>query len=120
MTLQEFYSGMGVDYKEVMKRLLKEERVIKYLGMILKEPNFALLDEAYEKRDHDEIFKTTHTIKGLCMNLELKPLAEASAVLMEYTRESNRANIDDAKIVEYYTEIKRAYDDIAGKLNALL
>lgn len=119
MELKDFYSKLGVSLDIVLKRLISEDRVKKYLNLIINEPNFALLDTAYEQRDYEEMFKASHAIKGLCLNLELAPIAETSAQLMEYLRPGKTPVIDDAVVDEYYQKLNSTYTEVRGMIAQL-
>ena len=46
MTLQECYEYLEADYEGVMRRLMKEERIIRFLKKLLDEPLYDVLQDA--------------------------------------------------------------------------
>ena len=81
MDLQNFYKAIGVNYNTVLRRLRREDLIEKYLKLFLKDQTFILLAEAKENGDYQQLFGAAHTIKGLALNLELSPLADAASSL---------------------------------------
>ena len=86
MTLQECYEKMGGDYTEVMKRLVKEERIAKYVVKFLEDPTYEALCQAMAKRDFEAVFLAIHTLKGVSQNLGFGTLYEASHKMTEAVR----------------------------------
>ena len=86
MTLRECYEKMDSDYEDVINRLTKEERISKYIIKFLEDTTFQSLCEANEAEDHEEVFRTIHTLKGVSQNLGLKKLYEASHEMTEAVR----------------------------------
>ena len=98
MNIKEFYASFdpsGTEYANVMGRLGTERLVSKYLNKMVDDKSFGNLKKAVASGDYKEAFMASHTIKGICMNLKLKPLAESSEALTEELR-----NTPDAGKVE--------------------
>lgn len=74
MTLSECYEEMGADLHEVLRRLKTEERIGKFLKLILKDTNYESLCKALEEKNYEQAFTHIHNLKGLAMNLGLTPL----------------------------------------------
>mgnify|MGYP006972963342 CR=1 FL=1 len=51
MTLSECYEEMGADLHEVLRRLKTEERIGKFLKLILKDTNYESLCKALEEKN---------------------------------------------------------------------
>lgn len=85
--MKEFYTSIGSDYEDVLYRLRSEERILKYLHLVTKDPSFIELIEAAENGDCDKMFIASHTIKGLALNFGLESLAKAASALTEYLRD---------------------------------
>ena len=51
MTVKAFYDEIGGNYDEVMFRLKKEERMIKFLNMFLRDKSFEQLSQFIEQKD---------------------------------------------------------------------
>lgn len=105
MTLQELYAAIDVDYDMVISRLRKEERISKYLRQAMTDPAFAQLTQAVQAQDYDELFRAAHTIKGMCLNLDMKPLADAAIALVEQLRQGKTENV-----LELYQTLMQQYD----------
>ena len=86
MQIREFYKRMGVDYEVLLKRLINDAFVERWLKRVPEDENFALLSAAFETNDAEEAFRAAHTLKGLTANMELHPLAESCAALTEKLR----------------------------------
>ena len=86
MTVKECYEEFGGDYEEVMGRLRKEERVCKYLNMLLDSRENELVSSALAENNFQEAFLHVHNLKGIALNLSLTPLHRASDVLCEAIR----------------------------------
>ena len=50
MTLEECYKEMGADLQEVLRRLKTEERIGKFLKLILTDTNYESLCKALEEK----------------------------------------------------------------------
>lgn len=87
MTIRDFYGVIDANFDEVISRLGKEERIQKYLFRFADEGAIENFDKAYEAKDYSEAFRATHSIKGMCLNLGLSQLGEASSVVCEALRE---------------------------------
>ncbi len=116
MTLQELYEAIGGDYSEVLGRMLKEERVTKFVGMFLRDPSFGQLEEAMEKGDYEEAFKAAHTLKGVCGNLSLSRLAGVDIEVTEALR--GGADIEKAKAL--MPDLKGCYQDTVAQIQAYM
>lgn len=60
---------MGGDFAEVLGRLTKEERIEKFMIKFLEDPTFEALCRAIAEENHEEVFRTIHTLKGVSRNL---------------------------------------------------
>ena len=55
MTLSECYEEMGADLHEVLRRLKTEERIGKFLKLVLTDTNYEALCKALEEKDYNPI-----------------------------------------------------------------
>ncbi len=86
MTVREFYEKIGSDYEEVISRLATEERILKYLKRFTEECAFSDFEKAYEEKNYEAVFRATHSIKGMCLNLGFTELQQSSSELCEMFR----------------------------------
>lgn len=86
MTLQECYQKMGGDYTDAKRRLIKEERIEKYVIRFLKDDSFQRLCDARAARNDEEVFRAVHTLKGVSQNLGFARLYEACYSMTEAVR----------------------------------
>ncbi len=99
MTLKECYSIIG-NYDEVMKRLPRENMVMKFVFRFLDDKSFDQLMTNIEKADYKEAFMAAHTIKGVCQNLSLTRLYESSHLITDALRNEN----PDVKLISELAE----------------
>lgn len=114
MNVQDFYEAIGVSYDTVLRRLRREALIQKYLMMFLQDENFALLADAWEHGDYEQMFRAIHTIKGMALNLELKPLVNAASDLTEQLR--NGTPKDNTIVDERYEKVMTEYTAIRNLL----
>lgn len=120
MDLKEFYTAVGGDYDEVMSRLRKEERIVKYVGKFTKNEGFQKLTDAIAANDVKAIFETSHDVKGLCANLGFGTLQQLASDICEQCRNgAPDMNILPDIFAEAQTEyasirenIKQAFPDV--------
>lgn len=93
MTIRECYEMLGGDYEEVLSRLLKEERIMKYAVKFLDDTSFTLLCDALKEDKTEEAFRAAHTLKGVCQNLGFDRLYESAGRLTEMLRDGKRRDV---------------------------
>lgn len=107
MNLKECYELMHGDYDGVMSRLVKEERVKKFVLKFLDDTSYQLLCTSLQDHQYDEAFRATHTMKGICQNLGFTQLYCSSNELTEKLRNHDYNNLDD-----FVEKVKRDYDEV--------
>ena len=65
MTVQECYLRMGADYAAALRLMKSDERILKFLTMLLRDENYTALCAAMDKRDREQAFRAAHTIKAV-------------------------------------------------------
>ena len=117
MNIRECYAAFGGDFGDVMNRLMKEDRVLKYARMFpasagndYNELHTALREERYE-----DAFRAVHNLKGVSLNLALTPLHQASHVLCEALRHGKPAE-DPSPMLKAVDE---AWELVTGVLSRL-
>lgn len=86
MTLQEFYTHVGGNLDEVLERLRKEDRIVKYVGLFLQDTTFPELEKSFANGDIETAFRSAHSMKGVAANLGFNNLATSSSELTEDLR----------------------------------
>lgn len=86
MTLQQLYEEIGGNYQSMKERLVKEERIEKFVLLFLKDQSYQTFLKAIEQGDEKEAFRAIHTLKGVCMNLSFDRLFQISSEVTEYLR----------------------------------
>ena len=108
MELKEVYEKIGGDYDDVVRRLMGEKLVRKFLLKFLDDKSYADLERTLSEGDYKEAFRAAHTLKGVCQNLSLDRLYEVSRDLTELLRDrtGEQPGIPEAmeKVTEVYEE----------------
>ena len=108
MTLQECYEVIGGNYEDVLKRLRSEVLIRKFTLKFLEDKSYSQLKQALEDKNFEDAFRGAHTLKGVCQNLSLDRLYEASRDLTELLRDrtGEQPGIPEAmeKVTELYEE----------------
>lgn len=116
VTVRECYQYMGADYKDVLRRLKTDERICKFLAMLLRDPSYSALEQALDSRDYETAFRAAHTIKGIAMNLSLTRLTEVSSQLTEALRPRTENDV----IWSLFQQFKAAYNEMTTAIHMLL
>ena len=83
-----------------------DERILKFLTMLLRDENYTALCAAMDKRDCEQAFRAAHTIKGISLNLCLKELATAASLLTD----ALRPGVWTQDVPELFEQVKKQYD----------
>ncbi len=116
MTVKECYDRIGGSYDEAKQRLMDDKRMIKFLGMFLRDTSFEQITEALAKNDYAEAFKGAHSLKGVSHNMAFAALCSAVDVLTEDLRSGNPS----ADITGLYGKTKEAYELTVQTIKELL
>lgn len=98
MTLESLYQTIGGNYAEVLERLMKPERITKYVKRFATAEDYAQLTDCLNKKDYAEAFRHVHDLKGVSANLAFTDLFTASSALCEALR-NGPPTIDIAPLV---------------------
>lgn len=115
MTLEECYKEMGADLQEVLRRLKTEERIGKFLKLILTDTNYELLCKALEEKNYEQAFTHIHNLKGLAMNLGLTPLLVPAQELCEELRDGE----PERDLKPLLAEVAAVYQKVIGIVERL-
>lgn len=109
MNLKECYQAFGGDYEDTMKRMGMERLLQKFMLKFLDDKSFEELCSSMEQKKYEEAFRAAHTLKGLCLNLGFKTLAESSSSLTEALRSQQFEESNLVEIMKMLEQVKRDY-----------
>lgn len=94
MNIKEFYGNIGENYNEVLGRLMKEERIVKYVVKFAADKSYDSLKKSISDGNYPEAFRAAHTLKGVAQNLGFEKLYLASSRLTEKLRNKEYGDKD--------------------------
>ena len=109
MELKEVYEKIGGDYDDVVRRLMGEKLVRKFLLKFLDDKSYADLERTLSEGDYKEAFRAAHTLKGVCQNLSLTSLYQVSSQLTEELRNEDTAVSGNPNISDYMSKVTAEY-----------
>lgn len=115
MTVKEFYDSVGASYDEVISRLLKDERIVKYLNMFSKGTDFEDMENNLLAEKYEDAFRNIHSVKGMCLNLGITKLAAISSDLCEELRNGK----PDKDISDMVKAVKEEYMFTLAKIGEI-
>lgn len=115
MSIKDFYAAVGGSYDEIMRRLLSEERVVKYLGKFCNDKSFEMMTEEIDQKKWEDAFRDAHNLKGISVNLGLQNLFESSSQLCEAMR-NGEPSVD---IQPMYDQVKQDYETVISSVQQL-
>lgn len=105
----------GIDPDDALKRLMNSETLyLRLLKKLLDDKTFSELKKAVEERDHELMFRASHTLKGVAGNLSLKTLYGLLISQVEFFRAGN-----DDEGIAMMDDVERAYNDVIEAVRAL-
>lgn len=113
--IQEAYARIGADYDDVLKRLMNEQLVTRFLGKFLDDASFSNLKQALEAADADAAFMAAHTLKGVCQNLGLSNLYVPVHDITEVLRAKS---LDGTQ--ELFAQVETEYEKTVAALRTAL
>ncbi len=115
MTLKEFYEAIGGSYEETIRRLINDKLMKKYLSMFTGAGDLEELRRALAAGQWEEAFRHAHNLKGVCLNLGLGRLTDASSELCDALR-SGEPTVDLAPLT---AAVETAYAQVLEGLERL-
>ena len=116
MTVKELYESIGGNYDEVLKRLMMDKLVDKFILKFLEENSCQNLITAWEANDDNAIFEASHAAKGVCANLAITPLTKVLSTITEGYRPGKESERNAAEVSAAYEEFKKLYPEIIEKI----
>lgn len=114
MNIKECYTEFGGDYEEILRLLMNEERIMKYLKKFKEDTTMTKLEDALTNQQYEDAFRYAHTLKGICINLMIKQLGTSSSALTEALRRQEH------DVENLYKQVKIDYDITIAAIDQLL
>lgn len=108
MELKTWYENIGGDYSDIINRMRDEQRILKFLNLFTKDESYRQLKSAWENHNWSEVFKASHTLKGLAKTLGLKHLGDSASLLTDSVRDGYEEGISEI----YYQAVNDAYAEV--------
>lgn len=111
----DILKSKDIDVDGTLSRFMgRVEMFEKFIIKFLDDNNYSDLCSAMDNSDVKNAFVAAHTLKGVCANLGLNPLNEASSEITELLREEK---LEEAK--EYLPKVKEAYEKMVEVINSV-
>ena len=117
MTLKELYQMIGGDYDQAIKVLRMEKLMDKHIRRLTKNQVIDKLIAAGETMDPDQLFETSHAVKGVCGNLGLTAIAAAASEVSEEFRPGAERKLSDDEVKAKLAEIAALYQKTTDGIN---
>ncbi len=108
MSLEQFYAACNGNLDDALGRLMKEDRVAKFVRLFMQDPTHDQLASAFDEGNAEDAFRAAHTMKGLAANLSFTQLYDASVALTEVLRPASKGETVDLSSIQAQ---KQALDD---------
>ena len=112
MTVKDFYDFINGDYAGTLSRLMKEERILKYVKKFAESDEFTQLKDNLAKQDYETAFRNAHNMKGVCANLGFSELQEVSSTLCE----DLRPGFPSGDVEKELRDVADAYDRVIAAI----
>lgn len=114
MAVLDELKKIGVDTETGLARFVgKQELYEKFLAKFVQDASYAGLKETIAKQDYLQAFEYAHSLKGVCGNLSLGPLAEQVGELTEILRNKESLTDEEAqKVADIMPEMDQNYQEI--------
>lgn len=109
MTAKEFYDRTGGDYEGTLARFVDVKRIVRFVGMFMRDPSYQDLKNSLEKGNRDDAFLAAHTLKGVCLNVGFSRLFDHACAVTEALR---AGNMELAR--KEMPALERCYEEIAA------
>lgn len=124
MNIRDCYESFGGNFNEALMRFLERESMVaKYARRFLDDATFSKLEAAMATGDFDEIFRASHTMKGVCLNLSFAEMGKACVTLTDMVRRDASgalpAGLTLEKVQAAFADVKTEYDRVVGALSQL-
>ena len=114
MTLQEFYTRIGGNYDDTLRRIPSEALVRKFVLKYPNDPSFGQLKDALAAQDWETAFRASHTLKGVAQNLGMDRLYKTAATLCDAVR--GPKPLEDASL---WPPVMAAHEEVLAAIREL-
>ena len=114
MTLQEFYTRIGGNYDDTLRRIPSEALVRKFVLKYPNDPSFGQLKDALATQDWETAFRASHTLKGVAQNLGMDRLYKTAATLCDAVR--GPKPLEDASL---WPPVVAAHEEVLAAIREL-
>ena len=90
MTVQEFYTQIGGDYADALKRMMNDKLIKRMMTFFINDKSVQQLHEAIEENDQHKAFQAAHTMKGVAGNMSFAALYKSAVDLTEQLRDGTQ------------------------------
>ena len=118
MTLEQCYEKLNGSYAEAKSRLMSDRLVEKFMLKFLTEPTMGQLRDAIKAENHEETFRSVHTLKGVAANLSFTELYNSASDLTEQLR-GNEELADPQLVEKVEASYKKVIDTITAYQNEM-
>lgn len=108
MDIEKLYEQIGGNYNLLIKRLPSKQLIEKFVIKFLDDKCFYSLSEMLNIGNREEAFRSVHTLKGVCANLEFCNLFKVCSELTENIRSEN--SVIDSNTFELFEKVKKEYE----------
>ena len=120
MKIRDFYDRTGGDFAGAMQRLMKEDRLEKYVRMFLNDTSYGELESCLARNDVPGAFRAVHTLKGVCLNLSFTRLYESVNAATEALRYAGADSEKDmAQVTACMQLLRRDYSEVTEAIRSL-
>ena len=111
MNIKQFYSTVNGNYEQALSIMMNDAFIGRMITKFYNNNSYNDIISAYEKKDYNSVFTSSHAFKGVAGNLSLTSLFEIASIITEATRNGANADIDDkiALLKERYQTFLDAY-----------
>jgi len=115
MTIKECYNALEGDYEQAIGRLHSDNIIKKFMLKFPKQCGYDMLCKAMEEENYKAAFSASHTLKGVCMNLNFTMLEKSSTELTEALRNGSYSD----KVPELFKKVQEDYEKTTEAINML-
>ena len=117
MTLKELYQTIGGDYDQAIKVLRMEKLMDKHIRRLTQNHVIDNLLAAGETMDPNQLFETSHAVKGVCGNLGLTAIASVASDISEEFRPGSERKFTDEEVKAKLAEVAALYQKTTDGIN---